>query len=69
MGVGSGECFVGVLRVGDGGWYKYSISLEVSRQISHIPLNQQANIPTIDFPKYPISPSINKNIAEFKLPP
>ena len=46
------------------GRYQYPICLEVNGQIFHIPLNQQTNIHITDFPKYPMSRKVNKNIPE-----
>ena len=47
-----------------GGGYKYPMSLEVSKKVSHIPLSTLENNPLIDIPKYPISLEVNINIPE-----
>ena len=50
--------------MGGGGGVPYPISLEVNREVSHIPLSKLEIIPLIKFPKYPISLEVNKNIIE-----
>ena len=40
--------------------YQYPISLEVNRNVSHIPLSKLEGIPLIKFPKYPVSLEVNK---------
>ena len=44
--------------------YQYPISLEAIRQASHIPFSKLGNIIIINFPKYPNSLKVNKNIPE-----
>ena len=46
------------------GGYQYPISLEVNRKVSYIPLSKLENIPIINFPKYPMSLEVIKNIPE-----
>ena len=49
--------------------YPYLISLEVNSQVFHIPLSKLANVPIINFLKYPISMKENKNIDHSILQP